>query len=217
MRLAIFIALLALCTTSVAAPGAPEKGQLEWTAGLNWNFETSADSLNGSTIDFNDRVGFGFGVDYFVTDKLAVGFDMSWARPDYTATLIPDDGSEEVQIRHTANIWTGQLNGTFVFTDKAVSPFVEAGLGWTNFDSNVASEPPITGCWWDPWWGYICSNFYSTYSASNFSYGAGLGLRWNLNFDMSVKLTYRWLEVDSGNQADKPVQESAMLEAVWHF
>ena len=87
---------------------------------------------------------------------------MAWARPDYNAVLVPDDGSPDIDIRHTANIWTGQLNGTFVFTDKAVSPFVEAGLGWTNFDSNVASEPPITGCWWDPWWGYICSNFYST-------------------------------------------------------
>jgi len=218
MRSAIFIALLSLCATAVAAPGAPQKGQLEWTLGLNYAFETSANSFNGSTIDFDGRVGFGFGVDYFLNDKLAIGFDMSWVRPDYTATLIPDDGSNQPeQIRHTANIWTGQLNGTFVFTDKVVSPFVEAGLGWTNFDSNVADSPPMTGCWWDPWWGYVCSSWWSTYSSSNFSYGAGLGLRWNISFDISMKATYRWLEVDSGSGTERPQQESAMLEVVWHF
>jgi len=217
MRSAIVIALLALCATAVAAPGAPQRGQLEWTAGLTYNFAMSADSRNGTTIDFDDRVGFGFGVDYFVTDKLAVGFDMSWLRPNYTATYIPEDNSEPVEIRHQASIWNGQLNGTFVFTDKVVAPFIEAGLGWTNFDSNVSSSPPTTGCWFDPWWGWVCSSWYSTYGSSNFSYGAGLGLRWNLNFDMSVKLTYRWLEVDSGNQSERPSQQSAMLEAVWHF
>jgi len=217
MRTAIFVALLGLCATAVAAPGAPQIGQVEWTLGLNYNFDTSANSLNGSTIDFDARVGWIFGVDYFVTDKLAVGFDMSFTRPDYSATLIPEDGSGDVQIRNSADVWTGQLSGTYVFTDKVVSPFVEAGLGWTNFDSNVSSTPPVTGCWWDPWWGYVCSSWYDSYSSSNFSYGAGLGVRWNITFDISLKATYRWLEVDSGNLSERPQQESAILEVLWHF
>ena len=217
MRTTLIIALLGMCSTAVAAPGAPERGQVDWSLGLTYNFATSSSSSNGSSIDFDDRMGWMFGVDYFVTDKLAIGFDMAFARPDYTAVLVPQDGSPDVEIRHQASMFTGQLNGTFVFTDKVVSPFVEAGLGWTNFDSNVADGPPITGCWWDPIWGTICSSWYSTYSESTFSYGAGLGLRWNLGYDISVKATYRWLEIDSGNTSNRPSQDSAMLEVVWHF
>jgi opacity protein-like surface antigen len=217
MRSALFVALLTICTTAVAAPGSGDKGQVEWSFGLTYNFEVSAPSQNGSNIDFQAQPGFEFGVDYFVVDRLAVGFDLAWFRPDYTAVIVPEDNSGDIQIRHQANVFTGQINATYNFMDSVVSPFVEAGLGWTNFDSNVASQPPTTGCWWDPWWGYMCSSFYNTYSSSNFSYGAGLGLRWNINYDMSLKLTYRWLEIDSGNASERPALESALLEIAYHF
>ena len=217
MRTAIIVALLALSAAAVAAPGSGEKGQAEFSFGLTYGFDASATTVNGSSIDFDGQVGFGFGGDYFIADRLSIGFDIGWSRPDYSAILVPDDGSPEVSIRHEASIWTGQLNGSYYFTDKPITPFVEAGLGWTNFDSNVADEPPITGCWWDPFWGYVCNTYYSTYDNSSFSYGAGLGLRWNVSYDISVKATYRWLEVDSGNLSDNAVQESAVLEVVYHF
>jgi opacity protein-like surface antigen len=216
MKSAILIALLALCATANAAPGSGEKGQAEFSFGLTYSFDASATTVNGSSIDFDGQTGFMFGGDYFIADRLSIGFDFGWARPDYNAILVPEDGSPDVSIRHEAYIWTGQFNGAYYFTDKPVTPFVEAGLGWTNFDSNVADEPPITGCWWGPF-GYMCSTYYSTYDNTSFSYGAGLGLRWNLNYDMSVKATYRWLEVDSGNLSQNASQETAMLELAYHF
>ncbi|NCF15124.1 MAG: outer membrane beta-barrel protein [Gammaproteobacteria bacterium] len=216
MRSTLIAALLCLCATSAAAQGSGNKGQVEWSFGLPYYLATSTTTEYGSSIDFSARLGFQFGVDYYLIDRLAIGFDMSWVRPDYSALLIPDDGSAPIEIRHQANIWNGQFNFTYNFTDRTVTPYVEAGLGWTNFDSNVADSPPTTGCWWTPW-GYMCSNFYSTYSSSNFSYGAGLGLRWNVNYDMSVKLGYRIVEIDTGSASEKPTMDSVQLELAYHF
>jgi opacity protein-like surface antigen len=217
MRSAIIVALLTICTTTAAAQGSGDRGQLEYSFGIPYYLATSAGSANGSDIDFSARVGFEFGVDYYVIDRLAIGFDLAWVRPNYNAVLIPEDGSPDININHQANIWTGQFNATYNFTDAVITPYVEAGLGWTNFDSNVADGPPSSGCWWDPWWGYMCSSFYSTYSSSNFSYGAGLGLRWNINYDMSLKLGYRIVEVDSGNASERPQMDSVQLEIAYHF
>ena len=215
MRSAIIVALLAICATAAAAPGSPEKGQLEYRIGGTWNFENTVNGSNGSEIIFRDRAGIILGVDYFVFDKLSVGFDMAWYRPSYEATIVPEDNSGDVTVNYTASIFNGQFNGTYNFLDTALTPFVEAGLGWTHIDSNVADGPPTTGCWWDPWWGYVCSSWYSSYSDNSFSYFAGAGLRWDINYDMSLKAAYRWMEIDTA--ASKPQMGSARLELVFHF
>ena len=101
--------------------------------------------------------------------------------------------------------------------DGPFTPFAEAGIGWTYFDSNVLDSDPIVGCWWDPFWGYICDAFYSTYSDTNFSYHATLGFRWDFSMEMFAKASYRWLEVDLGSGAAKPMMEQALLEIGWRF
>ena len=75
----------------------------------------------------------------------------------------------------------------------------------------------MTGCWWDPWWGYICTEFYDTYSATNFSYGAGVGLRWNFGTEMAINAGYRWLEVEADGLNDKPTLESAVIEFAYRY
>ena len=133
MRLAIIVALLSFCATAVAAPGSGNRGQTEWSFGIPYYLETSAGSANGSDINFSARLGFEFGVDYYIIDRLAVGFDLAWVRPNYNAVLVPDDGGPDIHINHQANIWTGQFNVTYNFTDKVVTPYVEAGAGLDEF------------------------------------------------------------------------------------
>jgi opacity protein-like surface antigen len=84
------------------------------------------------------------------------------------------------------------------FTDGPFTPYVQAGIGWTNIDSNVADGPPTTGCWWDPWWGYVCRSSYSTYDDTNFSYGAGVGLRYEFGYGQRtfVKASYNIQIID---------------------
>ena len=219
MKAVLSVALIVIlaAVTMAANAQSPRAGQVELTAGVAYSFSDSVEGRNGSSLDLSSRTGIRVGVEYFSTSKLSLGFDATWLRPSYTAELVPDDGSEAVTISHRSSIFSGHFTGTYYFLDGQIMPFVEAGLGWTYFDSNVSDGPPIVGCWWDPLWGYVCSDFYSTYNATNFSYGAGVGLRWNIGPDMSINAGYRWLEIEADGLGRKPTMESAMIEFVYSY
>jgi len=215
MRFLVSIAMCVLCSSAFAA--GPKAGQIEYSAALVHSFSDTAEGLSGSKLDLSSRTGFQIGFDYFVSDKLSVGFDATWVRPKFEALLVPEDGSAPITINNRSDIFTGQLNGTYNFLQGSFTPYVEGGLGWTYFDSNVSDGSPVVGCWWDPLWGYICSDFYTSYSATNFSYGVGAGLRWDVNRDIAVKAGYRWLEVEADSLRNKPRLESLLLEVVYKF
>ena len=106
---------------------------------------------------------------------------------------------------------------TYEFSEGNLSPYVEGGFGWTQFDSNVADGPPLTGCWWHPWWGYICSNFYNTITETNFSYGGALGLRYRLRGGSMVKLSYNTYQLDGSSAEVDPSLSAIRLEMAWGF
>lgn len=219
MKRALNIAFLVIGTMAASLAGAQNArpGEVEFSIAAAQSFSDSFQGTGGSSLDLSSRTGVRVGVEYFNSSQLSVGFDATWSKPSYTAVLVPEDGSSDVTISHRASIFTGHFTGTYYFLDDKFTPFVEAGLGWTYFDSNVSDGAPIVGCWWDPWWGYICSEFYSTYGATNFSYGVGAGLRWNFGMDRAVNLGYRWLEIESDGLGKKPVLETAALEFVFRF
>ena len=219
MKRVLGIALLVICATATTLANAqtPRAGQVEFTIGPAYSFSDSYQGEGGSSLNLSSRTGIRLGMEYFSSSKLSLGFDASWTKPSYDALLVPDDGSEAVSISHRASIFTGHFTGTYYFGEGPITPFVEAGLGWTYFDSNVSDGTPIVGCWWDPFWGYICSDFYTTYGATNFSYGAGVGLRWNFATDMSINAGYRWLEVEADGLGKKPTLESAVIEFVYRY
>ena len=80
----------------------------------------------------------------------------------------------------------------------------------------MADGPPVTGCWWDPWWGYICSQFWSTYSQSNLSYGAGVGLRWDITESIFAKDGYHLLILNLSESKNAEFG-SGRLEFGWRF
>jgi opacity protein-like surface antigen len=219
MRRILGFALCAIGMTVATAADAQSQraGQVEFTFGAAYSFSDSFVGTGDSSLDLSSRTGIRVGVEYFTSSNLSVGFDATWLQPSYSAELIPEDGSEPVSISHRASIFTGHFTGSYYFGEGPLTPFVEAGLGWTYFDSNVSDSAPIVGCWWDPWWGYICSEFYSTYSSSEFSYGAGVGLQWNFGRDRAINAGYRWLEVEADSLSKKPTLESAVIEVVFRF
>ena len=109
------------------------------------------------------------------------------------------------------------LKGTFNLLDGPFTPYAELGLGWSNVDSNIADQPPVTGCWWDPWWGYICDTFYSTYSKTREYYAGALGLRWDFDNGMSLKGSYGLQEVSTGKSTEDASFEQIRVELAWRF
>lgn len=115
--------------------------------------------------------------------------------------IVPDDPDALPQsIEHKLSKVSHQLNATYNFSEKAFSPFVSAGIGWTKIDSGVPTGGADVGCWWDPWWGYICFADWKTYKASEFSYNLGVGVRWDINNAVFTKAAYsrEFIKVDNG-------------------
>jgi opacity protein-like surface antigen len=157
----------------------------------------------GSSLSLKSRTGWGFGLAYNLNSHFALGFDFSWVDPRYTATLIDTDDSgtptgSTTTIEHRADIITGQLKGIWNIFKSDFTPYAEVAGGWTNIDSNVSDSVPV--CWFDPWWGWVCST--SSYNESNFSYGGGLGFRWDVGRSTLLKLSYNRMVIDSGRSPE---------------
>jgi opacity protein-like surface antigen len=175
-----------------------------WEAGLVTQYQNSSDLLGeqGSSIEIDGTWGWGFALGYNLSSRWHFGYRFTMNKPDYSATIVPEEPEEPDQtIDYQMTKYAHAFNATFHFFDGPLTPYLQAGVGWTKLDSNIINRPPVTGCWWDPWWGYICSTSWTTYDTSAFSYNAGLGLRWDLNSAFFTRMSYNreWVDLDAGS------------------
>jgi len=217
MRASLFAVVLATLPGLAFAQG-NRAGSWEWSVAAIYQDSASSGADGGSSLKVDGELGLGFGFNYNFTNKLALGADLEWLRPDYSATLISDAvPPQPTTIRHTLSQFNGRIKGTLTFLSGPLSPYAEAGFGWSYFDSNVIDGPPITGCWWHPWWGYICSNYYSTFDTTEFTYGGAIGLRYIMRGGMTLKLSVNHYWVDIGGAGAEPTLDAARLELGWTF
>jgi opacity protein-like surface antigen len=156
----------------------------------------------GASADLDSDFGFGLGLSFNYTDRFTVVTSVLWNGTDYNATRILDDGNNTpVDISSRLDTYRFNVGGEYYLSDNVLSPFVAAGIGWSWIDSNVASGPPETVCYWDPWLGYICTTVRPTYTENTFTYNAGAGLRYDLNGNNFLKLGYyqTWSDFDNAD------------------
>lgn len=197
------------------AVSSDREGRWESGIGLYLTSSEQASGLNESSIDVDSGSGFSLNAGYNFTHHLALHFDAAWFRADYDAVLNTDNEGLVV-IDHRLSGFNGQLKGVWNILDTAFTPYVDAGIGWTYLDSNVSDGAPSVGCWWDPWWGYICSGFYSTYSGSNFSWSVGAGLRYELRNRMFVRGGWERSSISGGQSVD-PTFDVYRVSIGWLF
>lgn len=175
-----------------------------WEGSVILAFQTGLDPVygGGAALEIDSTTGWGVSFAWNWTDKWNLSYRLVSTSPKYAALVIPEDPDIVPQlVEHKMSKYSHQFNVTYNFSRKPFTPFVAAGIGWTMLDSNVPSAPPTTGCWWDPWWGYICVSDWKTYSTSQFTYNVGAGLRWDINNAVYTKATYlrEFLDADNGS------------------
>lgn len=216
-KILVAIVLLAF---SVSAQAQRDKSRTwEWSFAGLYQESKNMGSESGSSLSVDSAVGLGFNIGYNWTDHFTVGVDLDFLRPDYTAVLVDDTviPAETTTIRHELSQFNGRLKATYNFLEGPFRPFVEAGLGWSYFDSNVADGDPIVGCWWHPYWGYICDGFYNTFDETTFTYGVGVGVKYQFVGDSFLKLSYNVWELDGVGAAGDEGITGARLEYGWNF
>ena len=183
----LLLSLLLLATGSQAVPGS-RKGQ--WQISLIPSYTNSqvVTFEGGATADFNSHSGFAIGIGYNFSDYLELDLDIGSADGNYTGTRILDDGSQTPQ-RYNGSFYTSHMNLglTYNFMASRLTPFVKGNLGLTYVDSGIPTGNIGSVCWWDPWWGYYCGPVSETYTASELSYGADLGLRFDITGNVFLK------------------------------
>ena len=173
---------------------------------------------DSSSLDVDSELGWGGNITYNFNKHFALGLDIDYLSPDYELKLVSDTPTEpDVFIDHNFTQWNFRLKGTWNFTEGPLIPYVDFGYAWTDIDSNVADGPPVTGCWWHPWWGYICQNYWSTFSSTETSWGGAVGLRYNLRNQAFLKFSWNRWELDSGGNSSDLTLESLRLEYGWSF
>jgi opacity protein-like surface antigen len=215
--------ILALAVLLIALPGiadAQSRRADSWDVSVSAVFQESKGigGDGGSSLEVDSETGFGINFAYNYSSKLAFGVDFEFLEPDYTAVLVDENGVlPDIVVDHKISQFNGRIKGSYNFIDGPFTPFLEAGFGWSYFDSNVVDGPPTTGCWWHPWWGYICTNYYSTFSDTLFSYGVGAGLRYDFAGGTFIKASYNYWELDGMGEANDSGFEAGRIEFGWTF
>jgi opacity protein-like surface antigen len=216
VRIVACLALAAVSASSYAQMSSDRAGR--WEFGVNL-LNTSSESFEGpesTSLDISSDLGIGLSAAYNFTNRLAVQFDLDYLSPKYEADLLIEDTNEIETIRARMDVTNLHVKGTFHFREGPLTPYIQAGMGWTAVDSNVADGPPTTGCWWDWWWGgYVCRDFWSTYRDTRSSYTAAFGVRWDYSRDMTFKAEYGILETQGSGFSEDVSIDTFRIAVTW--
>ncbi|SMF00620.1 Outer membrane protein W [Alteromonadaceae bacterium Bs31] len=220
-RLIVLLVLISFAGQALAQQNASfRSGKMESSFVLRYQEDMSIKYQGGSGVDVGSDYGWGFRFGYNYTPKFNVGFQFDWMSAPYSAYLAPaDDETEPQTIRHKMDQWGGTVKGIYHFSENRFTPYIEGGLGWATIDSNIASSPPVGGCWWHPWWGYVCDTWQSSYTDTSFSYELGAGLRLELNNRTFIRASVSRKWIDSDFASSQPEFYYAQIEIgamVWN-
>jgi hypothetical protein len=183
--------------SAVMAQGASAQraGTWEFVLPITYAPSNSFDGQGGSSANLNSNLGMGLGFGYNVNNQFQMSGTFNWANRSYNATMVDSNGARS-QASGTLYSSAFNLNGTFFMTQGPVAPFVTGGIGSVFIDTNIPNGKPSTGCWYDPWLGYICNTYTPTKTGSAVSYNAGLGLRWELTRAVALQGAFNETWID---------------------
>jgi len=174
----------------------------EFTLPIRYFGGKTVDFDHGSSIDIHDDLGWGFGFGYNLSEHMNINFEFAWINANYGVEWASAD-TPGLTAKGTGELdaSSSTVNFTYNFMPKTFTPYVSAGVGWNWVDSNIPLGPPQTGCWWDPWYGQVCTSFQDTLNESGFSYGFGLGIRFEPkeSFFLRLGANDNWWDMGSYN------------------
>jgi opacity protein-like surface antigen len=204
------IQLLALAGAALL-PASAALAQYSNNRAQHWEAWAGARLIQSGTVDFpggsniktEDDLGFDFGFGYNIDDHWLVSGEIGWNTVSYAGNLASSDVPPASPARISGDMDTGSIGAsvTYNLLDGPITPYVSGTLAWTWIDTNIAVGPPDIGCWWDPWWGQICTPIVNTIGDDSASYGLGVGVRWDFAPGGFVRFGYdeRWLDIQNAN------------------
>ena len=209
-----FLALLTVAALGVLYSGTASAqfqgssnrtGSWEWYGEARFIFSKDINFEHGSSVSTDTDAGFGMGFGYNIDEHWLASFEFGYNQMSYSATIASADKPPQASSKLTGTAEISRLGGSITYNLMAqpLTPYVLGTIGWSYVDSNIPNGPPQSGCWWDPWWGYICSTWQSTHSSNSFTYGLGAGIRWDAGRSFFTRLGYEydWIDLPQASSA----------------
>jgi opacity protein-like surface antigen len=189
-----------------------------WESGLDLVYQNSKtlhfDGGTNAKLDSDTGLSVTFG--YRQTPHIEWMFALDWANVDYKANLVTGP-TTSVSANGSYDSFTPRVNLQYNIMDQPLTPYVMAGIGYSFIDTNIPNGRPVNGCWWDPWYGYICSSVQPTKSVDGFAFQAGIGARWDVNEQWSLRLAWERHWVDLGSSGGTPFLDTGKLGFTFRF
>ncbi len=193
----LWVTLMAASAGQAAVVKVAGERSGHWEASFMLNYvggeDLDIDDLTDSDID--NSLGWGLGFHYNFDNHWNLGFDMAFNNPDYDVDVIDPETGELANISHSASRFDGQVNVQYNFLEGNITPYVQAGLGWTYMDSNIVkSLSYYCGGFYYPY----CAAYANTFDDTSFSYNIGVGMRWDINETVFLKAAFiqQWIDSD---------------------
>jgi opacity protein-like surface antigen len=220
MKAQLRVALVALAALSLPSIGAAQSREPGWDFGAEVLYSLSTDvSFDGGTrLEIEDDIGVALLFGYRFDPKLELQFYIDWNEVDYSGVLQSATfPGLTANVNGTMETFTPRVNVTYNFLDAPLTPFVTAGIGWSFIDTNIPTGQVQVGCWWDPWYGQICTPYQPTKDVDGFNYGAGVGGRWDIGEAFSLRLAYQKRWIDISHATSTPDTDRFDLGFVWRY
>lgn len=202
----LILSVVILCTATMAqAQNLDGHGRTarpaHWEFTMQTVYTASQDITRegGSSLSLQDNLGWGFGLAFRITPRFTLGMGFNWSSINYNAVIVNgEDPTETHRYSNKMDISTTLITGKYNILDGPFTPYVSGSLGWSLIDTNIFAGF-ADGCYWDPWWGYVCGPVATSYGTSAAAYGLGLGGRLQVTpkFFMSASYDFQWLDIDA--------------------
>ena len=183
-----FILLFVISTNAVAAFNDSRVKKWEFFLAPQMTNSQVIQFNGGAEADINKRSTIAFGFGYNINHHIELDLSFASSNANYTSTII-SGGDPSTTETSTNSLYTSSINFGFTYNllKKPFTPYVSAKIGSTYIDSGIPTGNIDTGCWYYPYWGYVCGPVAQTYTSTEFNYGAALGLRYDFNRKLFIK------------------------------
>lgn len=204
-------------TLRLDEPAWSNSGPWQARIGANYQPTQDIDFDGGSRVEFNSSTGFLIGLSYALSEHFEVGGNLSYDDRDFEGILAGDETDIRFPVRGNVESTGVMFDLSYYFLTGRIRPFVSTGAGWNFVDTNIPTAPPQVGCWWNPWYGYICEGFQETKSVDGFAYQAAAGVNVRMNSTLSLSGSYRMNWVDYPKADGTPTFDAIQLILHWAF
>jgi opacity protein-like surface antigen len=204
MKSRYIISLAALCSVWSLAAQADRGTGWEFGGDLIYQDSKDIDFEGGSTVALDSDVGLALTLGFRYSERLELTFGLDWNTVDYDAVLQSATfPNVTATVKGDLESFTPRIGANFNFIDGPITPYVSGFIGYSFIDTNIPDGPAQGGCYWDPWFGQVCSTWQPTHSVDAFTYGLGLGVRWDVNDAWSMRFGYEkhWIDLDNSDGA----------------